>query len=411
MEVELYLNYRHSLNGAKLRRQLESLVNKDKEGTSTSLRIVSSQKPKKKKNRKSNADSVDSIEPSVWYRKAQLLIEQQMKLIANKANRDGQIETASLSDEYAELLQLYLDQQENWQEVCYVINQTGSRFETLVLNRPMAFKLTPNLAQLILFGSFSSSTTSSTSSWSTSPSSKGTPTIENNKNDETSKLAKKTNTIQTEEQRKKKLLDDFVLAFGNQCGIYIGGTDNQHQRGIILHGIPGLEGAKEIAPGTNVYQGGLEAAIQGVLDGKYNTDDFRFFVGKNVYEKSTLDVAVILGKYQPMACSRSVVLKQCIALPKPLWNEINELCGGLRKDISELEMLKRDDIQIQIIDDNLIDDDEDDDDDLEDDDEFTLLDSDVDLYLDVVDELDELSRFEDDDDDDDDDLLYYRGSK
>ena len=125
---------------------------------------------------------------------------------------------------------------------------------------------------------------------------------------------------------------------------------------------------------------------------------------------STLDVAVILGKYQPMACSRSVVLKQCIALPKPLWNEINELCGGLRKDISELEMLKRDDIQIQIIDDNLIDDDEeDDDDDLDDDDEFTLLDSDVDLYLDVVDELDELSRFEDDDDDDDDDLMYYRG--
>lgn len=67
--------------------------------------------------------------------------------------------------------------------------------------------------------------------------------------------------------------------------------------------------------------GGIEAAVKGVLDGEYSPLEFRFFVGCHSYEESALDVAVHLGKYQPVACARSVALKQCISLPKPLWHE------------------------------------------------------------------------------------------
>lgn len=89
----------------------------------------------------------------------------------------------------------------------------------------------------------------------------------------------------------------------------------------MIHGIADLPGAREISPGSGIYRGGLEAAIEGVLYGKYNPLDFRFFVGCHSYDESTLDVSVVLGKYQPIACARSVALKQCISLPKPLWHE------------------------------------------------------------------------------------------
>lgn len=62
-------------------------------------------------------------------------------------------------------------------------------------------------------------------------------------------------------------------------------------------------------------------AIDGVLSGKYKPLDFRFFVGHTRYTKGQLEDAVSKGKYQPIACSRPLVLKQCIQLPKPLWHE------------------------------------------------------------------------------------------
>ena len=126
----------------------------------------------------------------------------------------------------------------------------------------------------------------------------------------------------------------------------------------------------------------------GVLEGKYDPLEFRFFVGCHEYEESTLDVKVHLGKYQPIACARSLALKQCISLPKPLWHEgkaqetsrfwlvvsgmscwlklvflclvfrcnslhhllVMELCGGDLSDLSSLELMKRDDHQFQVVD-------------------------------------------------------------
>lgn len=126
-------------------------------------------------------------------------------------------------------------------------------------------------------------------------------------------------------------------------------------------------------------------AIDGVLSGKYKPLDFRFFIGHTRYAKGELEDAVSKGKYQPIACSRPLVLKQCIQLPKPLWHEgkkggcfciilknefvcchiplhtqnsyctntffylqmhslVLEFCGGELKEISKLELSKREDL-------------------------------------------------------------------
>lgn len=150
---------------------------------------------------------------------------------------------------------------------------------TVVLNRPMAMKLTENLARLVLNGAFVSSSSPKTD------------------------------------------LVKFVLAFGNECAVYVGGSQGQQEPALMLHGIKDLPGAVEISPGSGIYKGGLAAAVDGVIEGKYKPLDFRFFVGRHEYEESMLDVQVLLGKYQPIACARSLALKQCISLPKPLWHE------------------------------------------------------------------------------------------
>ena len=46
-----------------------------------------------------------------------------------------------------------------------------------------------------------------------------------------------------------------------------------------------------------------------------------------------------------MACARSVALKQCLGLPKPLWHEVLELCGGELGELSSIELLKRSDLE------------------------------------------------------------------
>ena len=66
------------------------------------------------------------------------------------------------------------------------------------------------------------------------------------------------------------------------------------------------------------------SAMDGVLSGKYKPLDFRFFIGHTRYAKGQLEDAVVKGKYQPIACSRPLVLKQCIQLPTPLWHEGKE---------------------------------------------------------------------------------------
>lgn len=315
LEVELYRNYRHSIMGSKLRATL--IDDGEREGIPT-----------------------DDLVLSHWYGRAHDLIEDQMKLIADMADEEGQIDATTLAEDFSEMLHLYLENQESWQEVCLVLERTtdsegSNTSKTVVLNRPMAFKLTRDLGRLVYFGSSDENPAS--------------------------------------DKGKVKGLTNFMLAFRDECAVYIGGPDDQDEPATIVHGIRDLPGAVEISPGSNIYRGGLEAAVDGVLAGKFSPLEFRFFVGLHDYEESMLDVEVRLGKYQPIACARALALKQCISLPKPLWHEVMELCDGDLPDISSLEMLKREEVTFQVLDESdleiLIDDedieilDDDDDDD------------------------------------------------
>lgn len=310
LEMELYRNYKHSIMGRKLRNQLEG----------------------------------ENVEMGVWYARAKKMVEDGMKKIAKQADAMGQIDASKLSEDSSELLTLFLDNQETWQEVCLVLEQKGGDAKTLVLNRPMAFKLTENLGKLVLNGAFVT------------------------KDD--IKLVERKDLLR------------FMMAFSSECAVYVGGPDDQAEPAIMIHGIKDLPGAEEISPGCNIYRGGIPAAVDGVLEGKYSPLEFRFFVGCHNYKESALDVAVHLGKYQPIACARSVALKQCISLPKPLWHEVVEMCGGSMIDLSKLELMKRDDLQFEVVDESDYD---------EDDDEALAL-------------FEELSsEFDDDDDDADED--------
>jgi len=298
LEVELYRNYRHSITGSKLR----AILTDDGEEEDIPM---------------------EDLVMSHWYGRSRDLIESEMKKIADMADEEGQIDATALTEDYSEMLHLYLDNQETWQEVCLVLEQLtdseGSKSsKTLVLNRPMAFKLTSDLGRLVYFGAFD----------------------ENH-----IKLGPKN----------AQGLTRFMLAFQEECAVYVGGPDDQGKAATLIHGIKDLPGAVEISKGSNIYRGGLEAAVDGILDGRYSPLEFRFFVGCHNYEESMLDVEVLLGKYQPIACARSIALKQCISLPKPLWHEVMELCDGGFPDLSRLELLKRDDVIFQVLDEEALD--------------------------------------------------------
>ena len=251
-----------------------------------------------------------------WYRGAEKLLRRELVKITSSADANGRIEPGALDDASLELLQLYMDNQQTWQSVCLVTERderTGSA-KTLTINRPMAFKLSKSMGRLVLLGAYEAE-------------------------------AGESNPVKTERDGSEtQNIVKFLTAFEQQCGVYVGGPDGMEQPATLIHGIDGLPGAVEISPGTGIYKGGLEAAMDGVLSGKYKPLDFRFFIGHTSYAGGELDEAVSLGKWQPVACSRPLVLKQCIQLPKPLWHEVLEFAGGELREISKLELVKRDDL-------------------------------------------------------------------
>ncbi|KAL3764670.1 hypothetical protein ACHAW5_000301 [Stephanodiscus triporus] len=257
-----------------------------------------------------------------WYRGAERLLRRELVKIMSNARPDGRIDPSALGPESVELLRRYMDHQNTWQEVCLVIehDERTGRSKTVTINRPMAFKLSRNLGTLVLLGSYKSEGGGAGSGKVILPEG-------NVSGIETQNLVK------------------FLSAFENQCGVYLGGPDDMDKPAMIIHGIRELPGAVEISPGTGIFYGGLEAAMDGVLSGKYKPLDFRFFIGHTSYIGGRLDEAVRSGKYQPVACSRPLVLKQCIQLPKPLWHEVLEFCGGELKEISRLEFTKRSDLR------------------------------------------------------------------
>lgn len=307
LESELFHNYKHSILGKKLKQLLDG-----------------------------------EQEVETWYPLAKILVEDEMKKIASKADDQGQIDATILDQVSSEMLVLFLDNQDNWQEVCLVVEDINAETsvvatKTVVLNRPMAFKLTDSIARLVLNGAFTTR-----SNKDDGGSNEGEESVVFNKMNGDLRNA--------DDFTDRKALARFMTAFSSECAVYVGGPDNQNMPALMIHGIADLPGAREISPGSNIYQGGIDGAVKGVLEGEYSPLEFRFFVGCHLYKESTLDVAVHLGKYQPIACARSLALKQCISLPKPLWHEVMELCGGELGDLSALENASSGTMQFQVVD-------------------------------------------------------------
>ncbi|PRW39208.1 transcriptional regulator [Chlorella sorokiniana] len=107
--------------------------------------------------------------------------------------------------------------------------------------------------------------------------------------------------------------------------LYCGGYKAQHIV-TLLHGQRRLEGAVEVIPG--IYLGAHEAATAEVVTGGLLQTDFRFFAGCLAWEPGQLAREIAAGAWHTAACSRTLVLKQCLQLPVPLWREAMCLMGG-----------------------------------------------------------------------------------
>mmetsp|Transcript_47466 Transcript_47466/g.92686 ORF Transcript_47466/g.92686 Transcript_47466/m.92686 type:complete len:424 (+) Transcript_47466:155-1426(+) len=251
-----------------------------------------------------DAGAVDLLATAMWFRSAEGVIEEEMKRIAGGLR---EIRLEKLSAEDRQFTMSYMDYQSKWQEVALVVGQDeeAGTVSYVNINRPLRLSLSDDnpIAELVLFGA--------------------SPTRVNDRG----------------------ALIKFMVAFEEKCAVYLGGPDEQTLPATMIHGIADLPGATEIAPGTGIFEGGVTAACEGVIAGKYRPLDFRFFVGKQVRRTREAAVAVAGGAYTAVACARPVALKQCIGLPKPLWHEIMELCGGEMEALSKLELLKRTDLK------------------------------------------------------------------
>jgi len=113
--------------------------------------------------------------------------------------------------------------------------------------------------------------------------------------------------------------------------LYCGGFTAQN----VIHLIHGhrLPKAVEVVPG--VFMGGEVAAAEEVCEGRLPAEDFRFFAGAVVFDAGEVDRQAKSGAWYPAACSRSLVLKQCLQLPTPLWREVMLLLGGQYQEEAE----------------------------------------------------------------------------
>ena len=94
----------------------------------------------------------------------------------------------------------------------------------------------------------------------------------------------------------------------------------------FLHGSPDVADAEEVSPG--VFIGGFNDAGRLVKEGKKDPREFKFFARYCGWAPGQLEDECARGVWYPVACSRQIALKPVIALPKPLWREVLELCGG-----------------------------------------------------------------------------------
>ncbi len=79
----------------------------------------------------------------------------------------------------------------------------------------------------------------------------------------------------------------------------------------------------QVTPG--IFLGAHEAAVAEVMTGGLQQTDFRFFAGCLAWEPGQLQREIAAGAWHTAACSRSLVLKQCL--------QVGACCRGDRMQV------------------------------------------------------------------------------
>jgi putative transcriptional regulator len=107
----------------------------------------------------------------------------------------------------------------------------------------------------------------------------------------------------------------------SQNRLYVGGDSGD--KAAVLHGRRGSK-SKEVIPGVFYDQ------LQDLLShpNAYTPDDCKFYAGHLHWPPGKLQKECDDGAWWPVASAVPLVLKPVLQLPKPLWCEVLELCGG-----------------------------------------------------------------------------------
>lgn len=240
-------------------------------------------------------DEESALGEVLLYRVAGRFLKLELERIARKGTVDAAgrlvIDPRVLGEADKALLDMRQDYLDSWQEVVLVLeHDTGAGSVGVALNRPAATRSNAPLSAGIV------------------------------------------EALQRDETGSRPTASDFNTAFRDQIAAYVGCPSSRapHRSpdgAVLVHGIRDLMGAREVAPGLGIFTGGAKAAVQRVIDGQADPLDFRFFIGTYKYAPGAINDAIRKGVYQPVACSSSLALKQCLSLPKPFWHEVRSDCS------------------------------------------------------------------------------------
>lgn len=317
LEAAIVLN-KESHWGGKLREFAQSEQYNERRRAGRKYSDVSSEE--RRVDEQVTSDSDDELNPLsevLLYRVAQRFLARQFRRIADKGTKDEQgrlmLDARLISEQDKELLEMRQVHLAAWQEVILVTQHDGVTTQGVVINRPAATSANAQLSAAIVAA------------------------------------------LESDEGADRLDVQEFDAAFGDRCAAYVGrttapprldGTPREEMtphneiRAMLLHGLPGLDGARELSPGLGIYRGGAVAAARRVQTQKADAFDFRFFIGEYAWQPGEVAAKITAGQYRAVACSRAIALKQCLGLPKPLWNELMEMLGGSLAEISKLERLK-----------------------------------------------------------------------
>ena len=108
----------------------------------------------------------------------------------------------------------------------------------------------------------------------------------------------------------------------------------------MIHGVAGLAGARELAPGCGVFIGGAADAAERVAAGQHDSQEFAFFVGRYEWAPGELSRHVAAGVHDSVACADTVTLAAARHADRAqtLWHELMFALGGRHRDVCVAEL-------------------------------------------------------------------------